>query len=103
MDPSLGRVVARGHTSSSHPLKHAVMACIDAVAEAQGGRAWGARGSLLQQRSVCAGGVGGVDTGRDSKSNPDDASVLAAKKHKPSLQYLCTGYDAYVTMEPCVM
>ena len=41
VDPVLGAVVGRGHTDASHPLKHAAMLCIDAVAHGQGGGAWG--------------------------------------------------------------
>lgn len=97
MDPESGCIVAQGHSCPTHPLKHAIMVCIDAVAETQGGGAWHAsNGSLLQQRQRCLAGDGDKTIAVLDKEPP-------AKKHKPSKQYLCTGYDAYVTVEPCVM
>ena len=86
VDPVTRQVVAKGYTHSSHPLKHAVMVCIDAVAVAQGGGAWNT--DLAEK----------VDT-----SLHDPLAMTPSKKRKLNQQYLCTGYDAYVTMEPCVM
>ena len=82
VDPETRHVVAKGYTCSSHPLKHAVMVCIDTVAAGQGGGAW----SLSVQT---------YSTLRDEETSP--------KRQKLCQQYLCTGYDAYVTVEPCIM
>jgi tRNA-specific adenosine deaminase 3 len=80
-DPISNSVVARAHPlQATHPLKHAVMVCIDRVAASQGGGAW-------------------------EKATPTESETSEPnpKRSKVPKQYLCTGYDAYITMEPCTM
>ncbi|KAK3597440.1 hypothetical protein CHS0354_040180 [Potamilus streckersoni] len=85
VDPSTDMVIAKSHDDrhGNHPLHHAVMICIDLVARSQGGGMW--------------------TFGKDCDFN----SVLSMQSHKEendsSLPYLCTGYDLFVTREPCVM
>ena len=47
-----GEVLANGHTSCDHPLKHAIMCCIDHISQRQGGGIWQHNNmpSLLQQK-----------------------------------------------------
>lgn len=60
----------------NHPLQHATMVAIDLVAKSQGGGAW----------------------------NMNDLNLYFKKDYSTSpVPYLCTGYELYVTREPCIM
>ncbi len=99
MDPIKNDIVARASSSTSHPLQHAAMKCIDAVAATQGGGAW----ARLSQ------GGGSEFCSYDNEVNKsgmkvgDHQELPPAKRPKLSRQYLCTGLDVYITMEPCTM
>uniref|UniRef100_A0A7S2KKU2 CMP/dCMP-type deaminase domain-containing protein n=1 Tax=Bigelowiella natans TaxID=227086 RepID=A0A7S2KKU2_BIGNA len=93
VDPKSNRVVAKaydrrrrrteitsGEASCGHPLHHATMNCISAVAEYDRAK-WPPNEQRKRRRD-------------------DGSGVEDALSSKP---YLCTGYDMYVTHEPCVM
>ncbi|XP_050036677.1 probable inactive tRNA-specific adenosine deaminase-like protein 3 isoform X1 [Dermacentor andersoni] len=77
-DTSTLLVIATG--DKNHPVKHAVMVAVDMVARHHGGGAW----PLMAENILC-------------EVTPQDLEV---DKKAP---YLCTGYDFYITHEPCTM
>ncbi|KAK5608554.1 adenosine deaminase, tRNA-specific 3 [Crenichthys baileyi] len=84
VDPEREQVVAVGHDCrGDHPLHHAVMVCIDLVAQSQGG------------------GCHRSDRYAACRFTPTDPTELHPEGG--ALPYICTGYDLYVTREPCVM
>uniref|UniRef100_UPI003AAFCC75 probable inactive tRNA-specific adenosine deaminase-like protein 3 isoform X1 n=2 Tax=Centroberyx gerrardi TaxID=166262 RepID=UPI003AAFCC75 len=90
VDPKTERVVAVGHDCrGDHPLHHAVMVCVDLVARGQGGGAYS-----FDKYPAC----------RFTSSTPTSETLQDVAVAKEDGQpYICTGYDLYVTREPCVM
>lgn len=79
-----GNVIATSHDRrKSHPLKHAVMLAVDMVAHAQGGGSWE------------------INDTSDLSISKD--SLVPTEASTTSIRYLCTGFTAYLTREPCVM
>ncbi|KAG0575336.1 hypothetical protein KC19_VG338000 [Ceratodon purpureus] len=110
VDPFLSTVIARGHdqctfslqpgegneTRIRHPLRHAVMEVIGMAAD---------RDRLLflsNERTLCT-------PCSEERSESDAVAELASAEKKARVDqaiprpYLWTGFDAYVTREPCAM
>ncbi|KAJ6652355.1 hypothetical protein lerEdw1_011585 [Lerista edwardsae] len=87
VDPAAGRVLAVGHDCRNgiHPLLHAAMVCIDLVAHGQGGGAYS-----YPDYPSCT-------------FLPGDGSLARSSSLDNGLPYICTGYDMYLTREPCTM
>ncbi|KAI9271901.1 cytidine deaminase-like protein [Phascolomyces articulosus] len=71
-------------STSHHPLHHAVMNCIDAVA------------TLEKQHR-------GIETGGRPKRKVEEITDGPAEGGQKKTAYLCTGYDIYISHEPCAM
>lgn len=88
VNPSTERIIAVGHDCrADHPLHHAIMVCIDLVAQSQGGGCYS-----LDKYPACR-----------YTSPTSDTLDGALVGELNSQSYICTGYDLYVTREPCVM
>ncbi|KAM6450076.1 putative inactive tRNA-specific adenosine deaminase-like protein 3 [Liasis olivaceus] len=87
VDPATGRVLAVGHDcrGGSNPLLHAAMVCIDLVAHSHGGGAYS-----YKDHPAC--------TFLHVDNNAQHPPPLG-----DGLPYICTGYDMYLTREPCMM
>nr|CAD7195831.1 unnamed protein product [Timema douglasi] len=88
VDPKMSgtQVIAVGYDErGGHPLKHAAMVAVDLVARGQGGGTWEVK---------CRDEIGVENKNEHKKSGSENT------KTGP---YLCTGYDIYLTREPCAM
>ncbi|XP_069914634.1 probable inactive tRNA-specific adenosine deaminase-like protein 3 [Oryctolagus cuniculus] len=94
VDPASGRVLATGHDCRcpASPLLHAVMVCVDLVAQGQGRGTYDFAAHPACSFAAAAAPVG-VRAGTVRKLDADE----------DGLPYVCTGYDLYVTREPCAM
>lgn len=80
VDPSTDQVMAQEcDTRDRHPLHHAVINSINSVA---------------QKESELAGGIGRMKR---------PACQMTDEEIHQKTGYLCTGYDIYITHEPCAM
>ncbi|XP_053437202.1 probable inactive tRNA-specific adenosine deaminase-like protein 3 [Nycticebus coucang] len=94
VDPASGCVLATGHDCSSmaSPLLHAVMVCVDLVAQGQG------RGTYdFRPFPACS------FTPAAASQDIRVGTVRKLDEDEDGLPYVCTGYDLYVTREPCTM
>ncbi|XP_034430934.1 probable inactive tRNA-specific adenosine deaminase-like protein 3 [Hippoglossus hippoglossus] len=88
VNPATQRVIAVGHDCrGDHPLHHAAMVCIDLVARSQGAGCYS-----FDKYPACS------FSSPTSDTCPNEADAKASAQ-----PYICTGYDLYVTREPCVM
>lgn len=87
VDPESERIVAVGHDCKrgAQPLHHAVMVCIDLVACGQGGGAYN-----YEKYPAC-------------QFSSSESFRNGSNSKETGQPYICTGYDLYVTREPCVM
>lgn len=89
VDPEVDRIIAVGHDCRrDHPLHHAVMVCIDLVARSQGGGNY-----CFDRYTACQFSLPKAAKNQEMSNQSEGAAE----------PYICTGYDLYVTREPCVM
>lgn len=120
IDPVQNKEVARAEDlSHGHPLQHAVMRVLDAVAKASFIEPHGQ--NKASETDICIEGLSRKrcrkDVADDANAKegiaaPDCASQCAVLPSRLTVDqavdasgrpYLCTGYDCYVIREPCVM
>lgn len=101
VDPLSDRVLATGHDcrGGANPLHHAVMVCIDLVAQGQGGGAYD-----FERYPSCQFSAPASPPHQSSGVIfPTVDSFGLDQAERSGAPYICTGYDVYVTREPCVM
>ncbi|XP_076464011.1 putative inactive tRNA-specific adenosine deaminase-like protein 3 [Babylonia areolata] len=92
VDPAQNVIIAKGHSLTAHNcLLHAAMVGVDLVAKTQGSGMWNISDEdmyFLPSNDLAA------------TTPSETADVKSKEKTGP---YLCTGYHAYITAEPCPM
>ncbi|XP_054984241.1 probable inactive tRNA-specific adenosine deaminase-like protein 3 [Sorex araneus] len=99
VDPAGGRVLATAHDcrSAHQPLLHAAMVCLDLVARGQG------RGA----HQLDLAGHPGCSYAPPPRARAGAVRKLAEAESEADadgqVPYVCTGYDVFLTREPCAM
>lgn len=109
VDMSLGSIVAASFCNDTHPVQHSTMIAIDNVAKTQKGGAWGVTNQ--NENGNCI--LSGIDKDLMKHLKYKFEAKFGARLYKSKDElsedsrsegpYLCTGYDAYVIREPCIM
>ncbi|XP_026872234.2 probable inactive tRNA-specific adenosine deaminase-like protein 3 [Electrophorus electricus] len=99
--PQSSQVIALAHDCrrGNNSLHHAVMVCIDLVAHSQGGGAY-----QYEKYPACKYRVpdpvpATCHVDMSMLGNPCNTAIVKENTQP----YICTGYDLYVTREPCMM
>ncbi|GBM02818.1 putative inactive tRNA-specific adenosine deaminase-like protein 3 [Araneus ventricosus] len=96
VDPTTSETIAIAHDRrDSHPIQHSVMVAVELVSRSQGGGSWNIDSEHVYHKPFSKEEMENK-IAEIKKSNPD-------KDAKKFLPYLCTGYDIYISREPCVM
>jgi len=112
VDPSTNKIIAEGHGTPGHPLHHTVVNLVDLVARSQGGGALQHTGSIqtfsynkeLSETKVEEGSEDGEEKVTTSHNHLKRYGSIAQLSTVPKTgPYLCTGYDVYLSQEPCHM
>ncbi|RIB15149.1 cytidine deaminase-like protein [Gigaspora rosea] len=101
VDPEKAEIMCESHdtrTSSNHPLKHAVLNCINQVAMFEKTKLNSINDSLTPKKRK-------ADKSDDQLAFSSDTlpelNILENKENSAGV-YLCKGYDIFVTHEPCI-
>jgi len=112
VDPSTNKIIAEGHGTPGHPLHHTVVNLVDLVARSQGGGALHHTSSVetfsynkeLSETKVEEGSEDGEEKVTTSHNHLKRFGSIAQLSTVPKTgPYLCTGYDVYLSQEPCHM
>ncbi|XP_062313339.1 probable inactive tRNA-specific adenosine deaminase-like protein 3 [Osmerus eperlanus] len=100
VDRETKNIIAVGHDCrrNNHPFHHAVMVCIDLVARKQGGGAY-----IYEKYPACKFTLSNSLHLYNEISPTSIIQQDVTSEEKGDQQYICTGYDLYVTREPCLM